>query len=269
MRMRTKSYLFCACCGMCFAANASLLRPAAFPQTASDLSFVDQIALAQAGYESFDSKYDENGHCIAGCAYVLPKMEDEIAAMERWNTQTRQDLTTNHGYVVQSDGNLRAPNPPQFIAARSCQKYDDSFYNSDIPYRNPLGRMACITSPYAMLRNLWDGTSGPHYALDFRAALDAPVYAPANGTVDHVINDSKCGKGILLNHPSGYSTLYCHLNQVLVSNGQFINSGCLIGRVGMTGHANATHLHYAVKNKNGNAVDPTPFIEAGHTLCGK
>ena len=74
---------------------AGFLAPMEFPKVAADLPFVDRMALNAAGYEPYESEYDENGKCVSGCAYALPNIEDEIAAMERRNAMARQDLVAS------------------------------------------------------------------------------------------------------------------------------------------------------------------------------
>ena len=59
---------------------------------------------------------------------------------------------------------------------------------------------------------------------------------------------------IEIDHQNGYKTMFSHLNRRLVNNGQRVNIGDMIGRVGRTGKATGNHLHYEVfyKNKNLN-----------------
>ena len=250
MRMRIQPYVCALVCGVCFAARASLLRPTAFPKTVDDLSFIERLMLRQEGYEPFESVYDKDGNCVSGCAYVAPRLEDELAAMARWNEIAKQDLVEQHGYTQTEDGTIMAPQTRDY----------------NIPYGNPLGQITCITSPYTGNRVLADGATSPHYAIDFRAALGTPVYAPANGTVLQIINDNTCGKGITLKHSGGYVTVYCHLSEILVVKDQYVQFGTMIAKTGNTGHSEGPHLHYAVK-LNGNPINPRPFLETGHVRC--
>ena len=56
------------------------------------------------------------------------------------------------------------------------------------------------------------------------------------------------GKHIRVNHPDGSQTLYAHLSSMLVSPGQKIDAGQLLGRVGSTGNSSGPHLHFEIKN---------------------
>ena len=66
--------------GLCSTAlYAGFLEPAVFPKVTADLSFVDRMALNSAGYEPYESEYDENGKCVSGCSYVQMNLEDELS----------------------------------------------------------------------------------------------------------------------------------------------------------------------------------------------
>ena len=106
---------------------------------------------------------------------------------------------------------------------------------------------------------------GEHCGYDFAGNNDwsvgAPVYASYQGTVSVAgLNGSTCGSGygyvIHVNHASGYQTRYAHLNSMVVSAGQSVQRGQLIGYEGKTGNACSTqpHLHYEIL-RNGTHVD--------------
>ena len=260
---------------------AGFLAPMEFPKVAADLSFVDRMALNVAGYEPYETEYDENGKCISGCAYVLPNIEEEIAAMERRNAMVRQELVDDYGYTENEDGDLIPPeedmpwddgqgdlDTPFPIEYKQCAIQNTRFKNTNVPSGSPLGYITCITSDYGVQRKLsWYKTTKIHYGIDLAANTGTPIYAPANGTIETVFNMNRtCGNGIIIKHPSGYMTQYCHLSKVAVSRGESVSAGCLIGYTGNTGLSTGPHLHYAVK-KDGYAINPRNFIEPGHKMC--
>lgn len=99
-----------------------------------------------------------------------------------------------------------------------------------------------------------------HKGVDFGAPKGTPVYATGNATV---IQDPNSGTGygnyILLDHGFGYVTRYAHLSKVLVTIGQHVNRGEIIGEVGNTGRSKGAHLHYEVMLM-GKTVDPINYI---------
>lgn len=98
----------------------------------------------------------------------------------------------------------------------------------------------------------WSGQTrtnhSPANAIDFNRTDDLgdPVVASAPGTVDRVtdLGDTSYGKYVRVNHGSGYTTYYAHLNGFNVSVGQTVGYGTVIGYVGTTGGSTGPHLHY-------------------------
>lgn len=108
-----------------------------------------------------------------------------------------------------------------------------------------------------------------HTGIDFAPGCGAPVYAAAAGEVWRAVplNDQRemigAGNYVVLNHGviSGnvLATNYYHLQQYVVSQGQWVNAGQLIGYVGTTGNSNGCHLHFETV-LNGNLVNPMSLL---------
>ncbi len=101
-------------------------------------------------------------------------------------------------------------------------------------------------------------TQGLHdrYAVDIGAPANTPVYAAADGIVKVSLSGGYrggFGTYILIDHAPG-QTLYAHLNAALVSAGERVVKGQLIGRVGMTGRATGNHLHLELRGGFTNNV---------------
>ena len=100
----------------------------------------------------------------------------------------------------------------------------------------------------------------PHNGEDIGAPLGADVAATNDGivriTVDHIFS----GKGIFVDHGLGFYTMYFHLSEVLVKDGDLITAGQIIGKVGATGRATGPHLHWGVK-LNGARVNPYSLLD--------
>ena len=98
-----------------------------------------------------------------------------------------------------------------------------------------------------------------HRGIDIAAPIDTPVYAPAKGVVAFAGIQGGYGKVIFIKHRGGLSTRYGHLNKILVKEGQKVERGDIIGRVGNTGRSTGPHLHYEVR-VGGVSVNPTKYI---------
>lgn len=91
-----------------------------------------------------------------------------------------------------------------------------------------------------------------HNGIDFAAPIGTPIRAALTGVVagtgntDAVRGCYSFGKWVMIKHANGLSTMYAHLSQVNVSQGQSVSTGQVIGYAGETGYATGPHLHFGV-----------------------
>lgn len=107
-------------------------------------------------------------------------------------------------------------------------------------------------------------TSKLHEGADFSASCGTPVYASANGKVVEAGNkSSRAGIVVEIDHGSvgadQINTNYYHLSEVLVSSGENVEQGDLIGKVGSTGASTGCHLHFGV-TVNGQKTNPMSYL---------
>lgn len=110
--------------------------------------------------------------------------------------------------------------------------------------------------------------SAEHKAIDIAASSGSPVYAAEDGTVSYVqIWDGSYdttgmmsyGHMVEIRHADGNTTLYAHLSEINVQQGEKVVRGQRIGRVGSTGNATGPHLHFEVITSEGKA-DPAEYL---------
>ena len=97
-----------------------------------------------------------------------------------------------------------------------------------------------------------------HKGIDFTAPRGTGIQATGNGKVSKVEKrKSGYGRNVTIDHGFGYTTLYAHMDEVIVKKGDIVTKGQKIGTVGSTGTSTAPHLHYEVRinNKPVNPID--------------
>lgn len=106
------------------------------------------------------------------------------------------------------------------------------------------------------------GLSGAHDGVDLLGSAGTPEFAAAAGTVRTATWFGGYGNGVIIDHVINgvtVSTLYGHMSQILVSPGQSVSAGQIIGLMGSTGNSTANHLHFEVRI-NGGLVDPMAWL---------
>lgn len=100
----------------------------------------------------------------------------------------------------------------------------------------------------------------PHNGEDIGAPLGTPVAATNDGVVKLTVDHFFSGKGIFLDHGLGFYSMYFHLSEVLVKDGEVVKAGQIVGKVGASGRATGPHLHWGVK-LNGARVNPYALLD--------
>ncbi|MBT3307472.1 MAG: M23 family metallopeptidase [Alphaproteobacteria bacterium] len=100
----------------------------------------------------------------------------------------------------------------------------------------------------------------PHNGVDVAAPFGAPVTAAADGTVALVHPDMfYTGKTVMIDHGHGLSSVYVHMDKILVQDGQRVSKRTPIGAIGKTGRVTGPHLHWGV-SLFGVHLDPSLLV---------
>ena len=100
-----------------------------------------------------------------------------------------------------------------------------------------------------------------HTGLDIAGCgYGSNIYASAAGQVVKVKwGNTGYGYHVIINHGDGIQTLYAHMSNIYVKNGQYVNQGDIIGAMGSTGNSTGTHLHFEIRI-NGQYIDPLKYV---------
>ena len=98
-----------------------------------------------------------------------------------------------------------------------------------------------------------------HSGVDLAAPSGTPIIATRSGRVTVADYSWSGGYYVTINHLDGYESKYLHMTHYIVSPGDYVNAGQMIGYVGSTGTSTGPHLHFSIYY-NGTAVNPANYI---------
>lgn len=130
-----------------------------------------------------------------------------------------------------------------------------------VPSRKPIDAMK-LSSAYGMRVHPVTGRLARHNGIDIPAPHGTPIYATADGIVGRAQRLGGYGLYVELEHGNNIQTRYGHMSSFIVTSGQRVKKGDIIGYVGSTGRSTGNHLHYEVRI-SGTPVNPLPFVESG------
>lgn len=117
-----------------------------------------------------------------------------------------------------------------------------------------------LTSPFGMRVHPVTGVNKMHSGIDMACAQGTPIYATRAGTVTTAsYQEGGAGYYVSINHLDGFSSIYMHMTHYVVSAGQSVSQGQLIGYVGSTGISTGPHLHFGISYA-GSYVNPLAYI---------
>jgi murein DD-endopeptidase MepM/ murein hydrolase activator NlpD len=163
------------------------------------------------------------------------------------------------------DKKFTEPSPEQLQQAADDKKIKDDYLNRVTPERQWDGNFsapsdAAISDVFGSQRIFNGVAQRPHWGLDFRVPTGTPVAAMNAGTVllaRFLYFEGNC---VVLDHGQGLLTLYFHLSELKVKEGDIVKRGQEIGLSGGTGRATGPHLHVAVRWQ-GTYLDPGRLMQ--------
>lgn len=150
-------------------------------------------------------------------------------------------------------------------ATRLKRKQEKRELLTNISFARPMKRSHYWLSSYFGPRKKPNGQWGFHYGLDMAAHRGTPIKSVANGIVEIAETASGFGNTIVIAHDEVYKSRYAHLDEILVSLGQHVVQGELIGKVGDTGNIrkigkDGSHLHLELY-ENSTQINPMHVID--------
>ncbi len=182
--------------------------------------------------------------------YIGPHGGQSIPSQEALNTPIVSDT---------GDVDLEDPESETLQAAEDPLPDNVSLDVPRLPFEYSCPVTGTVSSCFGPREDPLDSEPGFHYGTDFAADSGDSVLAFAQGVVNAAGTDEGYGNYCIIEHSEGYSTLYAHLSECVVREGQEVEMGQLIGYVGQTGRATGPHLHFEL-SCNGMYLDPESYL---------
>ncbi len=118
-----------------------------------------------------------------------------------------------------------------------------------------------VTSPFGMRYHPISGEYKHHNGVDLWGPnmYNQPIYASRGGYVNLAGWYGSGGNTVMIQHEAGYKSIYMHMSYSIVSEGDYVAAGQIIGYVGDSGGVTGTHLHFEIR-KDGTPVNPMDYI---------
>lgn len=201
----------------------------------------DEAALAEKSLQYYDLLYELEQKSeafemlIAESEILQEELMAEIAAKEKDLKEAKYDE-----YLARLA--LQGDNPP-----------------SNATWTTPVSGYR-LTSAFGMRKHPVLKVTRMHNGIDMACAAGTPIYATRAGTVTRTAYQANgAGNYVSINHLDGFSSIYMHMTHYVVSQGQSVSQGQLIGYVGNTGISTGDHLHFGISYA-GTYVNPLAYI---------
>lgn len=117
-----------------------------------------------------------------------------------------------------------------------------------------------ISSDFGFRRHPVTGQRSMHNGIDISNSSGTAIWAAGTGVVTFEGYDGNYGRVIIIDHGYGYETVYAHLSRISVEEGDTVQKGDQIGKMGATGRTTGPHLHFEIRY-NGDSVDPLNILQ--------
>ena len=187
----------------------------------------------------------------------VPNQEPHSVAIElRPNAYDEQRLNVDRKYVDPGQEALERIFAERKIIDAALNSWRDASL-ADVSLQVPVGGRR--SSSFGLRRFFNDQPRSPHKGMDIAASSGTPINAPMRGVITATGNYYFNGNTVIIDHGQGFVSLYCHLSEIDVNEGESVSTGTAIGKVGATGRVTGAHLHFATY-LNGTAVDPALLL---------
>lgn len=222
----------------------------------------DDLAVEQAELETKRAKADT---LITQMQAEYASLSDEFLAAEADEAAVREQIKKAETDYFNALAKEQAAAAAAAAAANKPSSGSNSSSSSSSGgassggFAFPLAYSTGVTCAYGPRVHPINGNKSFHYGVDLAAGMNTEIYATKSGTVTGATYGEANGYYVTINHGDGYSSIYAHMTNYVVSAGDSVKQGQLIGYVGTTGWSTGPHLHFEILY-NGSNVNPMNYI---------
>ena len=222
----------------------------------------DDLAVEQAELETKRAKADT---LITQMQAEYASLSDEFLAAEADEAAVREQIKKTETDYFNALAREQAAAAAAAAAANKPSSGSNSSSSSSSGgassggFAFPLAYSTGVTCAYGPRVHPINGNKSFHYGVDLAAGMNTEIYATKSGTVTGATYGEANGYYVTINHGDGYSSIYAHMTNYVVSVGDSVKQGQLIGYVGTTGWSTGPHLHFEILY-NGSNVNPMNYI---------
>ena len=205
----------------------------------------EELAADQAALEIKRSESDD-------LLYELEQKAEEFQILMDESEALQEELMQE---IAQKEVELKEAKYDEYLAKLALQGENPP---SNASWLMPTSGK--LTSPFGMRVHPVLGYARMHNGIDLAAAQGTPIYATRAGKVTTCSYQAGgAGNYVSINHLDGFSSIYMHMTHYVVSPGQNVSQGQLIGYVGNTGLSTGPHLHFGISYA-GTYVNPLAYV---------
>jgi murein DD-endopeptidase MepM/ murein hydrolase activator NlpD len=197
---------------------------------------------------------------LAGC------MPDSPRTHLDWGVNTARStrhVTSANTYAYEDTAARPTPRPAPNYVSRNAAPYAP-VTSAQLPPVSTAGAPAFSWPVSGRVISDFGATAngGKNDGINIATTMGAPIHASASGTVSYAGDELKdYGNLVLVKHSGGYTTAYAHADRLVVSRGDFVAKGQVIGYSGQTGDVSSPQLHFEIRSAT-TPVNPRAYLSS-------
>ena len=262
-----------------------LFKAKSFPDLLDRLNMIQEIAASdQRRLQELNDAAQEVADAKASLVAEKTALENSKTELEATNAKLEESraetdrllkelIATGDKYQKLIDEAEAKESEAKATLSKLEYEYDaakEREYHEWLAQQNPQGvpnsggwvmpiRYDIVTSGYGYRIHPIYGTKRMHHGIDLAAPKGRAIVASRSGIGTNASYASDAGYNVTINHMDGFASVYMHMTHYIVSAGQKVVAGQVIGYCGSTGASTGPHLHFGIYY-NGSSVNPAHYL---------